>query len=155
MTKFIMFIMIVTIGFTAKAQVTTLQVNNTTGCGVWLIFHGSTGPCNTDYSSQAIYFGPGASAVYANPAAVPGGLLDAFFNPLGPGGVFTRVRLLKSDPNVPCSPGGASVTGSGCSGPSSATMTVEVGPPPLCLPCSTATTIQWLPVNPTTAQIFM
>lgn len=135
----------------AKAQVRSLEIVNNTGCDVWLVFHGSLGPCNTDYSSNPILIrrAPSPVVVYNDPSFVPGGMRDAFLNILGPAGFFTRVRILNSHPSSGCASGGSSVTGSGCPGPSSTSATVEDAS---CTPCGPVT-VDWVPLTPSIARI--
>lgn len=114
-----------------SAQVVSLGLNNNTSHDVWVIVYGeASATCGTTYSA-VVHLTSGNSIGYTTPASV-----------LPSANYFTRVRLLHGDPSIACiTPGGSSVTGSGCAGPSTASVSIED------VTCTTVytATVDWLP----------
>lgn len=156
MKKLLLLVVLCATTVITKAQVNAIGFQNTTGCDVWIILYGSTGACVTSHNSAAIQVPAGASFGYSDPTQVPGGM-NGGGTTLGPTDYFTRVQVFYGNPAylgvVAClSPGGISVTGSGCSGPTSNTITVQDVVPFSCTTCGTVT-VQWTPAPPNAAVI--
>ncbi|MEZ5017035.1 MAG: hypothetical protein R2800_08270 [Flavipsychrobacter sp.] len=156
MKKLLFLVLLCAITTSLRAQVNSIGFQNTSSCDVWIVLYGSTGACATTHSSNPIQVPAGATFGYSDPTAVPGGM-NGGGTTLGATDVFTRVQVLEGNPAyagiVAClTPGGPSITGSGCLGPTSTSLLVYDVIPFTCNLCGNVT-VQWTAASPTAAVI--